>query len=143
MRAVTLAIVILVAAGVAGGCGGWSAKRAVLRANLELYDGIRGRDAGKLRNVLAADFRWHAPDGKSRTRDEWISGIEATPGQMLSVTGLRLTTEMRGARITLCGVQRAVLKLDGKDLIDDGPFCDDWERRDGRWQIVEAYVPTF
>ena len=143
MRAATFAMLLSSLCAAATGCGSWSAQRAVRRANQDVFDSIRGRDAGKLRTLLADDFRWHAPDGKSRNRDEWIAGVAATPGEIVSVAGMRLTTEMRGARVTLCGVQRAVVKLDGKELIDDGPFCDDWERRDGRWQIVEAYVPTF
>lgn len=138
MRRAFVAFVLFALAG----CGSWSAKRAVLRANQQVFEGIRGRNAATLRTVIAPDFRWHAPDGKSRTRDEWIAGVEAIPGEIVSVSGMRLTTEMRGERVTLCGVQRGILKLDGKELIDDVPFCDDWERRDGGWQIVEAYVPT-
>jgi hypothetical protein len=35
------------------------------------------------------------------------------------------------------------VRIDGQEKIDDAPYCDDWQKRDGRWQIVEAYVPTF
>jgi Domain of unknown function (DUF4440) len=124
------------------GCGEWSARRAVLRGNQALYEGIRARDAGKLRDYVAGDFRYDAPDGKPRTRDEWLATVAATPGEIVSVSGMRLKTEQRGDRVTVCGVQRSVVRLDGKELIDDQPYCDDWQKRDGRWQIVEAYVPT-
>jgi hypothetical protein len=125
------------------GCGGFFAKRDVLRGNQAVYDGIRTRDTGKLRDYIAADFRYDAPDGKPLNRDQWLAGVTATPGEILSVSGARLTTELRGDRVTVCGVQRAVVRLEGKELIDDQPYCDDWQRKDGRWQIVEAYVPTF
>ena len=118
------------------GCGGWSARRAVLRGNQSVYDGIRARDAAKLRDFVAADFRYDAPDGKPRTRDEWLAAIAATPGEIVSITGMRLTTELRADRVTVCGVQRAIVRLDGKELIDDQPYCDDWQRREGRWQTV-------
>jgi len=125
------------------GCGGFFARRDVLRGNQAIYDGIRTRDVGKLREIAATDFRYDAPDGKPLTREQWLAGVAATPGEIVSVSGMRLTTELRGDRVTVCGVQRAIVKLDGKELIDDQPYCNDWQRRDGRWQIVEAYVPTF
>ena len=125
------------------GCSGFFARRDVLRGNQEVYDGIRTRDVGKLRELAASDFRYDAPDGKSITREQWLAGVAATPGEITSVSGMRLTTERRGDRVTVCGVQRAIVKLDGKELIDDQPYCNDWQRRDGRWQMVEAYVPTF
>jgi len=61
----------------------------------------------------------------------------------VSVTGMRLTTEVRGERVTVCGVQRAIVKVENEEKIDDQPYCDDWQRKDGRWQVVESYVPTF
>ena len=126
----------------AAGCGSFFAKRDVMRGNQAVYDGIRTRDASKLREYVAADFRWDAPDGKPRNRDEWLAVVAATPGEIVSITGMRLTTEMRGDRVVLCGVQRAVVKIDGEEKIDDQPYCNDWQRKDGRWQIVESYVPT-
>lgn len=125
------------------GCATWSGRRAVLRGNQAIYDGIRARDANALRSFAAADFRWHSPDGKIKNRDEWLASVAAIPGDIVAVTGLRLTTEERGDGFTVCGVQRAIVKLDGKEQIDDEPYCNDWQRRDGRWQVVESYVPTF
>ncbi|MGZ3441100.1 MAG: nuclear transport factor 2 family protein [Polyangia bacterium] len=124
------------------GCGSFFAKRDVLRGNQAIYDGIRARDVAGLRALVSDDFRYDAPDGKPRNRDEWLAGIAATPGEILSVTGMRLTTEERGDRLTVCGVQRAIVRLEGKEIIDDAPYCNDWQRRDGRWVVVESYVPT-
>jgi hypothetical protein len=128
---------------VCAGCASWSARRAVLRGNQAIYDGIRARNADALREYAAADFRWHAPDGKIKNRDEWLASVAAIPGDIVSISGLRLTTEQRDDRLTVCGVQRAIVKLDGKEQIDDEPYCNDWQRRGGRWQVVESYVPTF
>ena len=126
----------------AAGCGSFFAKREVLRGNQAIYDGIRTRDAAKLRQYVAADFRWDAPDGKPRNRDEWLAVVASPPGEIVSITGMRLTTEMRGDRVVLCGVQRAIVKVDGEEKIDDQPYCNDWQHKDGRWQVVESYVPT-
>ncbi|HEX8950861.1 MAG TPA: nuclear transport factor 2 family protein [Polyangia bacterium] len=142
MRA-PIVLTILGALPLIGGCGGFFARRDVLRGNQAVYDGIRARDPAKLRDYVAADFRWDAPDGKPRNRDEWLAAVAATPGDIVSITGLRLTTEQRGDKVTVCGVQRAIVRVDGEEKIDDQPYCDDWQKRDGRWQIVEAYVPTF
>lgn len=125
------------------GCGSFFAKRDVLRGNQAVYDGIRTRDQARLRGLVAPDFKWDAPDGKQRTRDEWLAVVAAPQGEILSITGLRLRTEMRGDKVTLCGVQHAVLRVNGEEKIDDEPYCNDWQKRDGRWQIVESYVPTF
>lgn len=142
MRAPTV-VVILGAVAIVGGCGSFFARRDVLRGNQAVYDGIRARDAAKLREYVASDFRWDAPDGKARTRDEWLAAVAATPGDIVSVSGMRVQTTMRGDRVTVCGVQRAIVRVNGEEKIDDQPYCDDWQQRDGRWQIVEAYVPTF
>ncbi len=125
------------------GCAGWSARRAAMRGNQEVYDGLRTRDVARLRALVADDFRWHAPDGRTVGRDEWLSGVQAMPGEILSVSGMRLKTELRDDRVTVCGVQRSIVRLEGKETIDDAPYCDDWQKRDGRWQIVQAYIPTF
>ena len=134
---------LLVVTILGAGCGGFFARRDVLRGNQAVYDGIRARDSARLRELVAADFRWDAPDGKPRTRDEWLATVAATPGEIVSVSGMRVTTELRGDRVTVCGVQRAIVRVDGAEHIDDQPYCDDWQRKDGRWQIIEAYVPTF
>jgi Domain of unknown function (DUF4440) len=146
MRATHVVTILGAALGAAvtlAGCGSFFARRDVLRGNQAVYDGIRARDAAKLREYVAADFKWDAPDGKQRTRDEWLAAVAATPGQIVSITGMRLTTERRGDKVTVCGVQRAIVRVNGDEKIDDEPYCDDWQKRDGRWQIVEAYVPTF
>lgn len=135
-----MVIATILAAGT--GCAGWSARRAVLRGNQAVYDGIRTRDAALLAEYVAPDLRYHLPDGKSIGRDEWLAGVKATPGDIVSVSGMDLRVETRGDRITVCGVQRAVVRVEGRELVDDGAYCNDWQRRDGRWQIVEAYQPT-
>jgi hypothetical protein len=134
---------LLVVLILAGGCGSFFARREVMAGNERVYRAIRDRDVTTLRSLVAADFRWDAPDGKARSRDEWLDVVAQTPGQIQSVTGSRLHLEKRDDRLTLCGVQRSIVQLDGKEQVDDQPYCDDWKRRDGRWQIVEAYVPTF
>jgi uncharacterized protein DUF4440 len=135
--------ILLVAAILVSGCGSYFARREVMAGNERVYRAIRDRDINTLRTLATDDFRWDHPDGKPRNRDEWLAGVAATPGQIQSVTGSRLKLERRADRLVLCGVQRAVVQLDGKELVDDQAYCNDWMLRDGRWQIVESYVPTF
>src|SRR6202042_241889 len=47
------------------GCGAWSARREVWRGNQALYDGFRARDTARLRELMAADFRYLGADGKA------------------------------------------------------------------------------
>src|SRR3954453_15259518 len=115
----------------AGGCSGWSARRAVLRGNKAIYDGIRTRDVTLLAQWVAPDLRYHTADGKTIDRDEWLAAVKSTPGEILSVGGLGDPRfEPPGDRLTLCGLQCAVVRLEGKELIDDGAFCSDWQKRD-------------
>jgi hypothetical protein len=128
---------------VGAGCAGFSARRAALRGNQAVYDAIRTRDVARLRTLAAPEFRYPAPDGRSLDREAWLKAAAATPGEIVSVSGLHVRTELRDGGVTVCGLQHAVVHLDGKELVDDGPYCDDWRRSDGRWQIVQSYVPTF
>jgi hypothetical protein len=141
MRAL-LVVTILGAAVLGGGCGGFFARRDVMRGNQAIYDGIRTRDAGLLTQWVAPDMRYHTADGKTIGRDEWLAGVKATPGEIVSISGMHLRVEERDDRITLCGVQRAVVRVNGSELIDDGAYCNDWQRRDGHWQVVEGYQTT-
>jgi hypothetical protein len=124
------------------GCGGWSARREVWRGNQALYDGIRTRDLARLRELAASDFRYLAADGKTLDRDAWLAVIAATPGAIESVVGEQLRMERRGDRITVCGMQRAVVRVEGQEQIDVAAYCDDWQKRDGRWRVVQSYVPA-
>lgn len=135
-------LLVIVTILASAGCAGWSARRAVLRGNQAIYDGIRTRDAALLTQWVAPDLRYHTADGKTIGRDEWLAGIKSTPGEIVSVSGMDHRFETHGDRLTLCGVQRAVVRLEGKELIDDGAFCSDWQKRDGRWQLVEGYQTT-
>lgn len=135
---------VLVSAILCCGCATFFAKRDVMAGNERVYRAIRDRDVATLRGLVADDFRWDHPDGKTRNKDEWLAAVAATPGQIKSVTGSRLQIERRDDRLTVCGVQRAVVDVDGKEQVDDQPYCDDWkQQQDGQWRIVEAYVPTF
>lgn len=124
------------------GCGAWSARREVWRGNQAIYDGLRTRDVAKLRELLASDFRYLGADGKALDRDTFLAAVPTTPGTTESVVGERLRMETRGDRITVCGMQRAVVRVEGQEQIDVAAYCDDWQERDGRWRVVQAYVPA-
>lgn len=127
---------------VACGCGAWSARREVWRGNQALYDGFRTRDTARLRELMAADFRYLGADGKTLDRDAFLATVPATPGTTESVVGEQLRMEQRGDRITVCGMQRAIVRVEGQEQIDVGAYCDDWQERDGRWRVVQAYIPA-
>jgi hypothetical protein len=132
---------LVVLAILAAGCS-YIARRDVMAGNERVYRAIRDRNVATLRTLVADEFRWDLPGGQAANREQWLAAVAATPGQIESVTGARLRVDQRGDRLTVCGVQHAVVRLDGKRLVDDQPYCDDWKRQsDGRWRIVEAYSP--
>jgi Domain of unknown function (DUF4440) len=127
---------------IVSGCGAWSARREVWRGNQALYDGFRARDVNRLRELLASDFRYLGADGKALDRDTFLAAVPTAPGTTESIVGERLRMETRGDRITVCGMQRAVVRVEGQEQIDVAAYCDDWQERDGRWRVVQAYVPA-
>jgi hypothetical protein len=113
----------------------------VLRRNETLFHAIATRDVATLEDLAASEFRFETAAGESGDRRSWLEGVRAMPYTIESITNEDLRLRLDGDRAVLCGVQRAVVLIDGKPIRDDAQFCDRWETRDGRWQVTFAGSP--
>jgi hypothetical protein len=116
-----------------------SARRhEVLVRNEALFRAIGARDVATLSELTAPEFRFETADGQKGDRKRWLDGVAALPAiESITNEELRLREEGDG-RAVLCGVQRAVVVVEGKRVADTASFCDRWERREGRWVVTFA-----
>lgn len=115
-----------------------ASRHEVLVRNEALFRAIGARDVSTLTELLAPEFRFETADGQKGDRKTWLDGVAALP-VIESITNeeLRLREDGDG-RAVLCGVQRAVVVVEGKRVVDTASFCDRWERREGRWLVTFA-----
>lgn len=113
-------------------------RHEVLVRNEALFRAIGARDVSTLTELTAPEFRFETVDGQKGDRKTWLDGIAALPViESISNEELRLREDGDG-RAVLCGVQRAVVVVEGKRVVDTASFCDRWERREGRWVVTFA-----
>jgi hypothetical protein len=113
----------------------------VVRRNESLFRAIAARDIATLEDVTTLDFRFETAEGDKGDRQTWLEGVRAIPYTIESITNEDLRLRPDGDHAVLCGVQRVVVLIDGKPILDEAQFCDRWENRDGRWQVTFAGVP--
>jgi hypothetical protein len=115
-----------------------SSRHEVLVRNEALFRAIGARDVATLTELTAPEFRFETADGQKGDRKTWLDGVAALPA-IESITNEELHLREDGDRgAVLCGVQRAVVVVEGKRVVDTVAFCDRWERRDGRWVVTFA-----
>ena len=59
----------------------------ILSIGHQIYDGIRRKDAGFLRQFLADDFVQRGADGTEATKDQFLSAISDMPFELGSISG--------------------------------------------------------
>lgn len=117
-------------------------KRAILRRNDALVRAIAARDVEALANLAAPDFRYRTPEGRDGDRAAWLEGVKTFPGAIESISNDHLQLREEGFAFVLCGVQRAVVLVEGRRVADETAFCDRWEQRGGQWFVTYASPPA-
>jgi hypothetical protein len=113
-------------------------RHEVLVRNEALFRAIGARDVSTLTELTAPEFRFETADGQKGNLETWLDGIAALPAiESITNEELRLREDGDG-RAVLCGVQRAVVVIEGKRVVDTVSFCDRWERRERRWVVTFA-----
>lgn len=117
-----------------GGCAALRIKREVFVANDQLQRAMNAHDVAAMTALTAPEFRAQTYDGHV-DREQWIAlvlrqHIIAGDGGPISID-----VERRDL-VYVCGQQRR----EAIGLV--GEFCDDWVKRDGRWQLL-SWVPVF
>lgn len=139
-RAVAISVAIALSVAVAS-CATSAARREILRNNDRLFHAIAARDVTTLARLVTPDFHFETRDGHKGDRQTWLAAVAASPYVIESIRNDDLRLRLDGRRAMLCGVQRAVVIVDGKRVTDESPFCDRWEERDGHWLGAFAGVP--
>ena len=106
----------------------------------QIYDGIRRKDAGFLRQFLADDFVQRGADGTEATKDQFLSAISEMPFELGSVSGENERVSVYGNIAVLTGVQLAEWRQSKTEYgLNRAAFADIFELRDGNWLLVLAF----
>jgi ketosteroid isomerase-like protein len=116
-----------------------SAEEAILRVEHETMQAIGRKDAAALERILDAEFVYRTPSGEELSRAAFLQNVASLPVEILSVRGEGLKATVFGETAVLTGVQRARVRVDGKEFDSVGAFTDVFVKRRGRWRLRLAY----
>jgi hypothetical protein len=116
-----------------------SAVGAVLRAERETMDAIGRKDAAALRRILHPQFVYRTPGAPEASREEFLKNVTSLTAEIISVRGEEVRADVFGETAVVTGVQRARVRVDGKEFDSVGAFTDVFVKRRGRWRLWLAY----
>lgn len=106
----------------------------------QIYDGIRQKDAGFLRQFLADDFVQRGADGTEASKEEFLRAISEMPFEIGSVKGEHERVSVFGEVAIMTGVQVAEWRQsDEEHGVSSAAFVDVFTRRDEKWLLVLAF----
>ena len=112
----------------------------ILSIGHQIYDGIRRKDAGFLRQFLADDFVQLGADGTEASKDEFLRAISEMPFEIGSVKGEHERVSVFGEVAIMTGVQVAEWRQsDEEHGVSSAAFVDVFARRDDKWVLVLAF----
>ena len=115
-------------------------EETILSIGHQIYDGIKRKDAGFLRQFLADDFVQRGADGTEASKEEFLRAISQMPFEIRSVTGEHERVSVYGKLAVMTGVQIAEWRQDVTSAgINHAAFADVFELRDGKWLLVLAF----
>jgi ketosteroid isomerase-like protein len=126
----------LLALSVTGGRACASPEEDVDRAEDARYGAMIGGDAAELASLLADEFLYHQPSGKTATKASYIE--QTTSGAVTIYKAERYDVKIKvyGDIATIMGSTRLDIAF-GRDRRDvDLRYLNVWVFRDGRWQLA-------
>ena len=115
-------------------------EETILSIGHQIYEGIRRKDAGFLRQFLADDFIQRGADGTEATKDQFLTAISEMPFELGSVSGEHERVSVYGNIAVMTGVQLAEWRLNETEYgLNRSAFADVFELRDGKWLLVLAF----
>jgi ketosteroid isomerase-like protein len=109
--------------------------RAIAR---DIAEAIGRRDLDALSTVMAPGFVHRSVGGDTLDAEAFLSGIEAIPGDIVSVVLEAVTVDVQGDAALVTGFQRAQVRVDAELINDRGVFVDWFVRVGGQWRIRAA-----
>ena len=115
-------------------------EETILSIGRQIYDGIRRKDAGFLRQFLAEDFVQRGADGTEATKDQFLTAISEMPFELGSVSGEHERVSVYGNVAVMTGVQLAEWRQNETQYgLNRAAFVDVFELREGNWLLVLAF----
>ena len=115
-------------------------EETILSIGRQIYDGIRRKDAGFLRQFLADDFVQRGADGTEASKEEFLRAISEMPFEIGSVSGEHERVSVHGNIAVMTGVQLAEWRQNETQRgLNRAVFADVFELRAGNWLLVLAF----
>ena len=115
-------------------------EETILSIGHQIYEGIRRKDAGFLRQFLADDFVQRGADGTEASKEEFLRAISEMPFEIGSVSGEHERVSVFGEVAIMTGVQVAQWRQsDEEHGVSSVAFMDVFTRRDEKWLLVLAF----
>jgi hypothetical protein len=114
------------------------ARDELIRISDRLAEAISRRDTETIATLLAPGFLHRTLAGGAIDATAFLRGIEGIPGEILSVELEHLTVDLQGQHALVTGVQKASVRLDGKEAADSRGFVDWFVRLPGGWRLQLA-----
>ena len=115
-------------------------EETILSIGHQIYDGIKRKDAGFLRQFLADDFVQRGADGKEASKEEFLRAISEVPFELSSVKGENERVSVLGEVAIMTGMQVAEWRQsDEEHGVSSVAFVDVFTRTGGKWLLVLAF----
>lgn len=114
-------------------------KETIISTGHQIYDAIKRKDAGFLRQLLADDFVQRGADGTEASKEEFLRAISEMPFEIGSVSGEHERVSVYGKLAVMTGVQIAEWRQNATSGLNRAAFADVFELRGGKWLLVLAF----
>jgi hypothetical protein len=105
---------------------------------------IAARDTATLRGILAPGFTYRSHEGERADGEQFLTGVEHTPGEIVFVRLERLHIDECPTGALVTGVQHAQVVVDGDRIDDRRNFVDWFTKIDDEWRLQAAVdYPVF
>jgi ketosteroid isomerase-like protein len=75
------------------------------------------------------------------TKNEWVDSVRSHKTRYLSVELRHQTVHLQGSIATLTGEYSQTAVQDGKEKTESGSYAETWNKKGGRWVIVNSVFP--
>ena len=110
--------------------------RELTEISHQLLTAIRGRDSSALDRLLHDEFAQISEVGVRTTRDAFITAIVTSSYEIMSLSFDALSVDVFGDTAVVCGVQRAVVRLQsGEEVTGRSAFTDVFVKHRNGWLV--------
>jgi len=106
-----------------------------------IWPALQSRDALAWANLLADDFVYRSPGETVLDKQGFIQRITSFTATILTIDSEDLRADVYGETAIVTGVQRAVIELPSRFVIEDFTMLNNvFVRRNGRWLMVLSHA---